>query len=91
MAYILNRRLLENAFEIASLNVSAARKDLAEPSLKNKRLSTVKLAWVNKTSERNSKVVQEKIYTSTDKVWNVVSLAARNSMDEYTETKKSSL
>ncbi len=31
-------------------------------------------------------MVQEKIYIqSTDKVWNVVSLAARNSMDEYTD------
>ncbi len=38
-----------------------------------------------KLTKEIAKSGARKIYTSTDKVWNVVSLAARNSMDEYTD------
>ncbi len=69
--------------------VSAVTKISRKPSLKI-NVSIYGETGVVKQPAKESKAVQEKIYTSTDKVWNVVSLAARNSPDEY-KTKKSSL
>ncbi len=79
MAYVLNRRLFENAFEVIKNKFrSGTVKISLETKFKiNVYLYTVKTE-LNKTLKRNSKAVQEKIYTSTDKVWSVVSLAARN-------------
>ncbi len=86
MAYILHRRLFENAFEISikETSFSSTVNDLAETKLKNKRHLYGELAGKTKLAKEIAKR-QEKIYTSTDKVRNVVSLAARNSMDEYTD------
>ncbi len=63
MAYITNRRLFENAFEIAAKNkFQQYCEDLAETKFKNKRLPMVKRRWKTKTSERNSKSGTRKVY-----------------------------
>ncbi len=79
MAYIPNRRLFENAFEIASKNkFQQYWKISLKPSLKiNAYLYGETGVGKNKTSERNSKKRCKKvIYTSTDKVWNKSSVNA---------------
>ncbi len=72
-------------FEIAAKNkFQQYCKDLAETKFKINMGETG--VGKNKTSERNSKKRKiEKCIKTLLKVWNMVSLAARNSMDEYTD------
>lgn len=88
MAYISNRRLFENAFEIANKNkFQRYRQDLAEMKFKKINVYLHGETGVGKSAlaREISKAVTEKVYNDTGKVWNTVSLAARNTMDEYTD------
>lgn len=88
MAYISNRRLFENAFEIANKNkFQRYRQDLAEMKFKKINVYLYGDTGVGKSAlaREISKAVTEKVYNDTRKVWNTVSLAARNAMDEYTD------
>ena len=88
MAYISNRRLFENAFEIANKNkLQRYRQDLAEMKFKKINVYLYGDTGVGKSAlaREISKAVTEKVYNDTRKVWNTVSLAARNAMDEYTD------
>lgn len=88
MAYISNRRLFENAFEIANKNkLQRYRQDLAAMKFKKINVYLYGDTGVGKSAlaREISKAVTEKVYNDTGKVWNTVSLAARNAMDEYTD------
>lgn len=88
MAYISNRRLFENAFEIAKKNkFQRYRQDLAEMKFKKINVYLHGDTGVGKSAlaREISKAVSEKVYNDTGKVWNTVSLATRNTMDEYTD------
>ena len=88
MAYISNRRLFENAFEIANKNkFQRYRQDLAEMKFKKINVYLHGETGVGKSAlaREISKAVTEKVYNDTGKVWNTVSLAARNTMDEYSD------
>jgi hypothetical protein len=88
MAYITNRRLFENAFEIAAKNkFQQYCEDLAETKFKKINVYLHGETGVGKTklAKEIAKAVREKVYKNTEKVWNMASLAARNSMDEYTD------
>lgn len=88
MAYISNRRLFENAFEIANKNkFQRYRQDLAEMKFKKINVYLHGDTGVGKSAlaREISKAVSEKVYNDTGKVWNTVSLATRNAMDEYTD------
>jgi len=88
MAYISNRRLFENAFEIANKNkFQRYRQDLAEMKFKKINVYLHGDTGVGKSAlaREISKAVTEKVYNDTGIVWNTVSLAARNTMDEYAD------
>ena len=88
MAYISNRRLFENAFEIANKNkFQRYRQDLAEMKFRKINVYLHGATGVGKSTlaKEISKAVTEKIYNETGKVWNTINLAARNTMDEYTD------
>ena len=88
MAYISNRRLFENAFELAKKNkFQRYRQDLAEMKFKKINVYLHGDTGVGKSAlaREISKAVTEKVYNDTGNVWNTVSLATRNTMDEYTD------
>ena len=88
MAYISNRRLFENAFELAKKNkFQRYHQDLAEMKFKKINVYLHGDTGVGKSAlaREISKAVTEKVYNDTGNVWNTVSLATRNTMDEYTD------
>ncbi len=87
MAYITNRRLFENAFEIAEANkLQQYCEDLAETKFKKINVYLHGETGVGKTKLAKEIAKRyEKKCIKTLKKMNMVSLAARNSMDEYTD------
>ncbi len=75
MAYITNRRLFENAFEIAAASLCVLAKISLKLSSKNKRLHLHGETVCRKQNEAKEigKAVREKVYKNTGKSMNMVS------------------